>query len=363
MYKWSFLMDVQNAGQDFHRGEETYQELSPSDAVAQFIANRSKGVIGEVEATVILANGLKSYKGDAAKLKLFLEGLLDKKVVSKAEVEALSENKAAARVSKLTKIAEYRDRLLHADIRPWLSPGYSCLYEFVLLVEEIEKGQQGLDRVVEILSTCDGEISRAWLISERKKLRTKLGLGDEPENSSVADIDEEDAPSIQFDGTDGFGIDASKREALGVHTVKALLITPTDEQADRFKRELADGTKSPCVKVSGELDSNAVLLIEAKTSTILSMSTIIASLGFNQCVQVALRASAGGHDITSDQAMAVYLRGDIELPKFSDWHNDGGAAALALQMIEGVSGRLVHLFAVDAADGWESFISNGNWSQ
>jgi hypothetical protein len=147
--------------------------------------------------------------------------------------------------------------------------------------------------------------------------------------------------------------------------VAALLITPTEEQAVRFGKELVDGLglTAPCVKISGEIDANAVLLIDAKAETLLSMSTIISSLGFSRCVQASLLSEPDGHDITSSRTMAVYVRGKIELARFKNWQSDVSPAELAGQLLDDVSGRHVHLFATAETDGWVSVIGDANWQR
>ncbi|MDO8979268.1 MAG: hypothetical protein Q7V17_08565, partial [Afipia sp.] len=244
-----------------------------------------------------------------------------------------------------------------------LQPGYSCHYEFVLLVEEVEKGQQGLDRVVEILSECDGEISRSWLTDRRKKLRSNLGLSEEPEEADdvVATIDPNEAPSIQPDASDIHTAPEAAEPAN--RTVTALLITATDEQLVRFGKELADGATSPCVRISGEIDANAVLLIDAMAATLLSMSTIISSLGFSRCARIGLLSDPDGNDMTKSRIMAVYVRGNIELAAFNHWQTGVDAAKLAGQILDGVHGRHVHLFATAETDGWDSMVGDTNWQR
>lgn len=356
---------IEDGTEEFHRGESS-PELSPADAVALFVASRSQGVLGEVEATVVLADGLKSFKKKPAKLKIFLDGLCDANVLSLDEAKALTEDKSAPKVSKLTKIAEYRDELLDDEIRARLTPGYTCLYEVALLIEEVFKGQQGLDIVGRILSECDGEITKAWVSDQRKKVRKDAGLGEsskEDKANGVADIDPDDAPSTQAEmpeepiDTHEPDVDRAKR------MVAALLITASNEEVDRFDKELADAVKSRCVKISGEIDANAVLLIDATAKTLLSMSAIIGSLGFSRCVQVGLLSEPVDHDLAPSRIMAVFVRGSIELAPFKHWQIDASSAALAGRLLEDVSGRRVHLFADAETDGWESVVGEANWQK
>lgn len=347
---------------EFHHGENSL-ESSPSEAIAHLLAYRSQGVTGEIEATVVLANGLVRFKGDSAKLETFLSGLQDAKVLSLAEATALTESKSASRVSKLIKIADYRDSLLDSRIVSWLTPGYSSHYELSLLIEEVEKGQQDLDRVAEILSECDGEITRSWLTDRRKRLRGNLGLPEVSEEDAVAEIDPTDAPSIQLDTSDGSSHENADSEDLesANRKVSALLITCTDDQLKQFEDSLAKNSNAPCVKICGNIDANAVLLVEATAETLLSMSTTIGSLGFSRCIQVGLLCKLDGQDITSSRLLAIYVRGNIDVVPVSDWQDDVTAAQLSEQVLENVRGRCVYLFAPSETDGWESLVGDANW--
>lgn len=362
-------LDGADSPEEFHRSENS-KEQSPADVVAQFVANRSRGVVGEVESTVVLANGLKGFKNDAGKLQAFLGGLRDAKALSEAEAADLADNKSPSRVSMLTTVAEYRDDLLDPRICPFLSSGTSTLYQIVLLIKEVKKGQEGLDRVADIFSECDGDISRSWVEKRRKKLRTGVGLNESPDEASegeVAEIDPNDAPSIQSDMAENAVAEAAVSKAKNAEQaerlVTALLITATDDLMERFGKDLEGRANSPCVKISGDIGANAVLIVDATAKTLLSMSTIIGSLGFSRCVQAGLLSDPVGHDLASSRVMAVFSRGNIELPTFNRWHTDADAATLAGQMLEGIAGRHVHLFADAETEGWESVIGEANWQR
>lgn len=360
----------EDSEKDFYRGKNP-EDLGPIEVVAQFVAHRTDGVIGEVKSAVVLTSGLERFKESPAELESFLKGLQEANILSKSEAASFIKTKnSSGTISMLKKIAEYQGELLDSRIRSRLRPGYSCLYQVSLLTEEVKKGQQGIERLAEILSERDGEISRAWIIKRREQLSGKIKTPKQPavvdHSEEVVDLDADEVPSIQADITDGGSADKpepSITSAPRKQMVTGLLLTVTEEQASRFSKELADNGACACVKVSGEIDANAVLLIDARADTLLSMSTTIGSLGFGRCVQAGLLSDPTGQDITASRMLAVYVRGSVELAMFKDWTNGVTPAELAGRILEGVGGRRVHLFADAETEGWESVVGDANWQR
>ena len=351
--------------EEFHHGENS-SESNPSEIIANFVAHRSKGVTGAVESAIIVTDGMVRFKGNAEQLKEFSEGLHNAKVLAQKEVANIIGGRSSATISKFKKIADYRSWLLNEKILPFLSTGYSTLYELANLAEELAKGQQGVDQLFSILSESDGEATRSWTSAKREELRSSTGASEVygEQHDDVVDVDQHEVPPLQADQADDTTKNSHKEEPIRRQTVKALLLTVTDDDVMRFDEALADNAPIACVKISNDIDAEAVLLISGKADTLLSMSTIIGSLGFQRCVRIGLLSEPEGADITSCEAMAVYLRGNVPLPNgATNWNTNVDPAKLADQILEGISGRRVHLFAAAAADGWETLVGEAAWNR
>jgi hypothetical protein len=353
-------MNAKIEDDEFHRGENT-PELTPADAVAQLVANRSQGVVGEVESMVILANGLRNFRKDAAKLNEFLLGLRIANVVSQEEMGALAGDKSPSRVSKLIKVAEFRDELLHPEICPWLSPGYSCLYEFALFVEEMRKGQKGVGEVINVLKTCDGEVTRKWLIEQRKMLLEQAGVPDANETDIDDASDEDDDNVSQGDASDdSSATEASNKTKTNVApasavfwsvqgNVSSLLKTSDESVAPRWLSELQS------------MEKNACLFVHGKLNALFAMAPVIAKCGFRQPSRVILLTDPSDGDATAIEAIAIYQRGTAKIDsKFKDWHDESPPIELATSALDGASGRWVYLFAQSEAEGWDCIFGDEN---
>jgi hypothetical protein len=140
------LLVEQSKKTDFTDGETEATSSSRSQTgdpviVAQrFLQHRAASVQEEVSSTVVVSEGWASFSNDEDKLQQFLEELARAKVLTQAEVaQGLTGKTSNSTMSKLRKIREHRDVILHPKILPFLQAGYSVLYELILLYEALEE--------------------------------------------------------------------------------------------------------------------------------------------------------------------------------------------------------------------------------
>ena len=113
----------------FGRGEPTAEISDPLHAAQSVISFRAASVREQVLSTVALSDGFQAFKDDKVKLKQYLQVLVDAKLLTNAEID----NPNGARLSKLKTIAKHVSILLDKRIVEYLEPGYSLLYELILL--------------------------------------------------------------------------------------------------------------------------------------------------------------------------------------------------------------------------------------
>lgn len=121
----------------FPDGEIPPSAPSPIDAAAEYLEHRSNSVKEEIAGSVSLSKNIVRLKKDAAGRKAFLEILADAKVIRREEVN-LQTSQRDSTLSKLTKLSERSDVILHPKILPYVRAGYTVLYELIRLYEALE---------------------------------------------------------------------------------------------------------------------------------------------------------------------------------------------------------------------------------
>lgn len=357
-------------GKTFTAGESELpqsQSTSTAELVRAVVESRSSSVAGIVESTVAYSKGLMSFRADAEKLTEFLQALHEAKVLTEDEVKAGLSPKSDSAASKMKKISEYADIIRDQRILSLLSPGYSVLYELVLLFQELERRQQGVAHLRTRLMTSNGPVSRSWLKSQRAKLEAETAA-----NSSKATqadlpvVDASDAPSIvsQSDGDTEIRVAQPTISAAEVDSapIVAVLLTVTSKDVVRLEKALRDKADPCCLSLRDKIDNRSVLLVHANAATLTSMQAVVKSLGFDRCSRVGLVGELKGNDITSKNVMAIYVRGGLKgISETVDWHAENDPIALANRIIAGIEGRRMHLLAKSQSEGWGALIGEANW--
>jgi hypothetical protein len=113
-------------------------EMEPEACAELFLQHRATSLSEEVMSGVTFCEGYRAFKHDEAKLARLLNRLVRAKVLTQAEADA-GRRANDSTISKLNKIAERSDVILHPRILPYLQPGYTVLYELAKLYDALEK--------------------------------------------------------------------------------------------------------------------------------------------------------------------------------------------------------------------------------
>jgi hypothetical protein len=110
----------------------------PEDYAERFLHHRAASLSEEVYSGVEFCAGFRAFRHDEGKLQRLLNRLVGAKVLTQAEADT-GRRANDSTISKLNKIAEHSDVILHPKILPFLQPGYTVLYELAKLYEVLEK--------------------------------------------------------------------------------------------------------------------------------------------------------------------------------------------------------------------------------
>lgn len=376
------------AGEFSQLPESLITVVDPTIAAEIFLEHRAASAKASVESTVAFSKGMAAFKDDREKLREFLEQLGKAKVLSSEEVAAgLDESKSKSFASKLNKISAYSKVFLDERVISLLNPGYSVLYELALLFEELEKkaeeGSNPFEILLDTMQTRDGPISRGWLKQERAKLKPprvdapsiapepdaavvdeppvsdhqeKVSAGPEVESAVVGTPQKAEASSVQDDREPDVIL------GEGRTPIAAVIASVNSEIVSRFTKAVAGDRTPVCVKVSEQIAEQAVLIVHGKIGVLLSIAPIVERYGFGTCEGVYLNIQPDGPNVIDQMALAVYLRGGLQLSSdVGDWLSGEYPLQRAAILLDGVNGRRVHLFADSHTFEWESIVGEENW--
>src|SRR4051812_6441625 len=109
-------------------------KFSGRDIANRFLKHRAASVREEVAGDVVLMEGISILQEDQAKLAELAQELVRAKVLSEEEARLGLESKS--HLSMLRTIGKYAHVILDERILPFVQPGYSVLYQLVLLYRD-----------------------------------------------------------------------------------------------------------------------------------------------------------------------------------------------------------------------------------
>ena len=363
----------------FTHGENPVEETrtgevsDPLNAAQAVINFRAASVREQLLSTVALSDGFQAFKDDKAKLKQYLQVLVDAKLLTNAEID----NPDGARLSKLKTIAEHVSILLDKRIVKYLEPGYSLLYELILLWKRLPTTSDPTDRLRTILQFSDGPIKREWLKSQHAKpkpitalkplLKKKEDVAvksadaatEKPETFDVGELKEAiiEPPVKRSMPVTAVSPLPEKVTGSAIEPIVAVLMSPSPEDVTRL---LAD--PSMWVGSNWLSSAEAVLLVEAKLGDLLAISDFVSGLSFARCSHIYLLSKPQDPDLITNKVLAVYERGGTSLPVgLLKWPKEKATIELANRLLDGVEGHRIHVFAESPAEGWESVVGDANW--
>jgi hypothetical protein len=383
--------------------------------VERFRKHREQSVREVVHSTIAVCEGLDAIGDDKTEFRRFVTALADAKVMSQAEAKK-PKRADMSTLSKIQKIYEHRDIILHQSVADKLCTGYSVLYELALLIDQLmpeagevaEKVADVSSRLSEHLETLDGDLTRRWIKGVRENVgsipsRDKKHKPDTPvEGNAVPNdahnYDQQTPNSAELDNEDDGG---ESEEVLGdeeesgddqsadeeenditsnnegsVHTpghqlaivaandraiTAALLIVggPWDDDA------LSQNARSEKWReAAAQVAEDSVVFVFSPLRYLLEISQTIETFAYWRCSRVYMLSRPDDLDVSDCDVLAIYNIGlGVSIPGLTSWTTDDTPnvitagdrpEAIAEQLATGLAGRLVQFFGDTAVPGWET---------
>lgn len=206
-----------------------------------------------------------------------------------------------------------------------------------------------IDRLHEILTGCDGMVTRQWISSKREQLK--------------GPVRKVEAPYLVVDNKTVAGAPLGKPHLDEETPISVLLLTPERAAVTRLGKEYVSAGEPPCLRIGHAVADDAVLLVVARVSELLSLSSSLEWWRFKKFSRVYLLETSVGPDVTNVAALGVCERGELKLPTPLVWPTEQDPVKLVDELTAGITGRRVHLFADMAAAGWEAVVGDANWTE
>ena len=331
--------------------EPNSDESDPKDAAstaARVLNHRATAVSEEVSSCAVLIDGIDRFADHKSERDLFLNPLMDSKVLSKADASLLFDGKDS-QVSMLRKVAENKEIILDPRILALLSPGASTYYQVLKLWEDVNFD---ITSVVSILKKKDGPVTRRFVESERALLQAPA---EKPTPNVVDSTVGNSSPSPDSDDAKEPAVEV----ASSTGTVAALLLTPTKQDVAKLRKDyLAEGMPA-CLRM--ETANKAALIIATKMVDVPVLADKLECWGFNRISHVYLLSPPQSPDLTQAEVLAVCERGSARIKELKDWPETKDAEELANNILGELSGPKTHLFAKARSPGWNSVVGEENW--
>jgi hypothetical protein len=209
------------------------------------------------------------------------------------------------------------------------------------------------EKLRDILASCDGMVTRAWLDQQIDALKKRPLPTKNPDRV----VDDEHA------ATTAPGVNGLKDPATDESTkISVLLLTPRANDINGLKREDVTEGEPACFRRGRAVADDAVMIIAARVNELTSMATLLHWWRFERFSHIYLIASPEGPDITRAKALAVCQRGSLKVTyPITAWLGREDPLLLADVLTQGIAGRRVHLFASEETVGWEAIVGDDNW--
>lgn len=325
---------------------------NPKAEADDIVARFNQGVEAVVDACQSINRSIARFRDRQDNLDAFIEGLASGHVISRSEARM---GLGSPKLSKLQSIGEHAEILQQPGVLEKLEPGYTILYQTVLLYRAMEGGADAKIRLlVEVLGRCDGKLSRDFL-SQALKDRKRAARS----RKSSAGADQ--APDVE---------PARKIPELIASGQFSDLILATPSQADirKLARDyVSSDTLARCLRVHEAVADNATAVVIGRVRDLSTIETKLLPLcGFNRLSRVLLITAPETCDVTEHRVAVIAHRGsngrstDPEI----DWTTRAliDPGALAARVAPHASAKL-HIFANTTATGWTTVVGDDNWSE
>jgi hypothetical protein len=327
--------------------------MDPAAEASLVAADWHGSAESQILACVRIRGDILTFEKDQAAVRAFLAALVDDHVLPRAEAKF---GRAAPKLCKLIKIGEHADLLQRKEIIPFLEPGYTTLYQLVVLAEELPKDkEQRVTELLRILANCRGEVSRDFLIEEtrRRKQARRAAKRVAAARITGEPSDAQTLPPL---------IEAGQQFEL-------VLLTPGERDLARLRADYADGsTLERCLPQLKRIEHSAAVVIVARISDMPLLANVLLPLcGFPRLSRVLLARQPTSPDVTEAEIFVTAERGEIGLsaPEDARWLDDADpidSAAIAARLFPAASRRL-HVFASAQTAGWRCLVGDDSWAE
>jgi hypothetical protein len=232
-----------------------------------------------------------------------------------------------------------------------------------------------IEQLRAVLETCDGPVTRAWLVSKCNELAPKptknadlVASGDHTPNALVA-LDsgarrEPAKPLGATEGTPAPSVPAAPSVVELPIKAAAMLITATGKDLSRLLKETnTQGGEPFCQSFNTEtVTDNVVVAIVAPISAVLRLQEKLGCWGADRVLKLYLLAPPAEPDVMNANCIAICGRARSKFDgDLNAWPTDHDPVQVARSLLGGVSGRRIHLFATVDTPGWDCRIGDANW--
>jgi len=218
-----------------------------------------------------------------------------------------------------------------------------------------------IDRLLEILSACDGMISRRFVEAQRVVLKKAVvadaGASDRGDEARALASSTGDPSSATVSPVVAPASDFKT-------PISVLFMEPGRDDLNRLVREDISEGEPGCFRLGEAVADDAVMVIAGRVGDLIALASSLHWWRFERFSRLYLLAAPSEPDLMRAKALAVCVRGNLKAAfQFMGWpsEKDRDPLALAESLTEGIAGRRVHLFASEQALGWESIVGDANW--
>lgn len=336
--------------------------FDPVAAASLVISNWERSVHATIDACVHVHDALFNFRNEPDQLRVFKAKLVEARIISIGD-ESLG---SASKLSKLARIGGHAELLRDERILHLLEPGYSVLYEVVLLFEtffeECESSEVAIDKLaarLALIVQSQGGLRRQDVDAEKKAARRtppRVSPATEAGGSSVSSKD--------FNGNPDADQQVDDAPLPGF-----LLITPRASDMRILGQDYAEpGTLARCLRVDsfGQPDRAIVITTISDLATV--RTRLLPLFGLNTLSHAILMEQPDHPDILNARVAVIADRRAAPKSSASPLRNwlpkecVADPIAIAERFWDGLTDK-AHLFAAKATDGWQCSIGDSAWKE
>jgi hypothetical protein len=317
---------------------------------ALVVSGFRSGVRAVIDACVRTAETIRRFRDDSSAIDDFMAVLVDGNIISRSEARL---GLASSKLSKFRTIGDHAELLCRDEILDHLEPGYTLIYQVVVLYNALEGDAEARFRGLVRILQAERPISREVLIAQTESAkRAKRGPA---------------AAKPDFNSA-GAANEIGKNGAKVSEQFELLLVT-LDSRADlRGLRDDHADHPPPCLRIGERMAEQAVAVVVARLADLPTVENkLLPGCGFSGVARVLLLRDPIDPDVTDAQVVVVAERGQGESVNLANFrwlpHDDTLEAVYLASRLVPDARKKLHLFAAAESEGWCSIVGDANWRQ